>query len=40
MQAAKPLRASLSAISSLMELDDLIAGHLREHARDHSSASD
>jgi nifR3 family TIM-barrel protein len=31
MQAAKPLRASLSAISSLMELDDRIAGHLREH---------
>jgi len=35
MPDARPLRASLSAISSLMELDDLIAKHLHEHDQDH-----
>jgi tRNA-dihydrouridine synthase B len=30
MPAARPLRASLSMVASLMELDDIIEGHLQE----------
>jgi hypothetical protein len=30
MPAARPLRASLSMVTSLMELDGIIAGHLQE----------